>query len=400
MNRILQQSPLLKVLLPFMGGIGIGWITSDEKGFSSTLMYVTATVILLLLATVVWSTYRPIRFEHREFRGVFLYLLLTTTGYWLCSFQLASIECIWPKEADCYKVLLTSLPHEKKRSVQCEAEIIENHASPTQKVILYLPKSKASLQLKSGAILYLYARFSAPQNEGNPDEFDYRSYLLRKGVSGIGYAFKWQYAGNSEEADQSLRARAEQWRTELLNIYKQFDIKGNEYSVLAALTLGEKEDLSPDMKQSYASAGVSHVLALSGLHIGIVYLLLDVIIGLLLSALRLPFRKRPFSEKREQWISIGRQLLLITALWLFAMMSGWMPPVQRACLMFSFVAMGRISGNPYSSLNLLALSALLILAFEPLLLFDASFELSFCAVLGILLWEPTFRDLWQPSFIQ
>jgi len=170
--------------------------------------------------------------------------------------------------------------------------------------------------------------------------------------------------------------------------------------VLAALTLGEKEDLSPEIKQSYASAGVSHILALSGLHVGVVYLLLDVLIGLLLSVLKLPFRERPFSEKGEYWTNVGRQLLLITALWLFALMSGLMPPVQRACLMCSFIAMGRISENPYSSLNLLLLSALLILAFQPLLLFDVSFELSFCAVAGILLWESTFRNLWQPSFFQ
>ncbi|MBP9637649.1 MAG: ComEC family competence protein [Bacteroidaceae bacterium] len=400
MNRILQQSPLLKVLLPFMGGIGIGWVTSNEESCSPRWMYTLATVALLLFGALVWSFYRPPRFKYRELRGVLLCVFITTIGYLLCSLQLTRIECVWPKEENCYKAFLTSVPHEKKRSVQCEAEVLENGVSSTRKVILYLPKSKASLHLQNGNILYLYARFSAPRNEGNPDEFDYRSYLVQKGISGTGYAFNWQYAGNAEGVGRSLRAQAEQWRSRLLDIYKRLNIKGDEYSVLAALTLGEKEDLSPEIKQSYASAGVSHILALSGLHVGVVYILLNAFIGLFFSLVKLPFRKRPFSEKGEYWTNVGRQLLLIAALWLFALMSGLMPPVQRACLMFSFVAMGRISGNPYSSLNLLLLSALLILAFEPLLLFDVSFELSFCAVVGILLWEPTFQNLWQPSFFQ
>lgn len=145
-------------------------------------------------------------------------------------------------------------------------------------------------------------------------------------------------------------------------------MNGNELAIASALVLGDKSLLSQDLRQSFGAAGAMHVLAVSGLHVGIILELLLFLFG------RVP---KIFTKKRAL-------ILALLVLWTYAMIIGFPPSVVRATLMFTLLSIGRLSSQQSDSLNILFFSAFAMLVFEPLLIFDIGFQLSYLAMLGIL----------------
>ena len=231
--------------------------------------------------------------------------------------------------------------------------------------------------MKPGKLLYLQAQITSPRNNGNPEEFDYRNYLLRKEISGTGYATQLVQSP-VQIPTYNLRPSAEIIRQKLLQIYHSAGIHGEAHHILSALTLGYKEELSTETRTKFSDAGVSHLLALSGLHIGFVYLLLEFCTSRLF---------------RNTKLHCLKPICMISALWFFAFLTGLMPPAIRATLLFTFIIGARIYRRDMLSLNIMAASAFLMLFLQPLSLFDISFQLSFAAVTGILLWQKSLSTL-------
>jgi competence protein ComEC len=160
--------------------------------------------------------------------------------------------------------------------------------------------------------------------------------------------------------------------------YRELGFEGDDLSLLSALTVGEKRDFPQELKENYAAAGASHVLALSGLHLGIFYLLLSVI---------LPFKGR------SRWAVISREMIIVVALWAFAYVAGLSASVVRSAILFTLMSFGRCLRQDASAVSSLAFAAIAMLLFSPHLLFDVSFQLSFSAVLAILLLAPHLQSL-------
>ena len=151
------------------------------------------------------------------------------------------------------------------------------------------------------------------------------------------------------------------------------------YALLAGISLGETEAFDPELLAAYATAGATHVLSVSGLHVGIVY-------ALFLLLLR-PFLK---NSRRDEAL---KQLIILAALVGYAAMANFVPPVLRAVLMAGLFAIGKWLGRPISALQTLAISAILLCSLKPSGLFDVGFQLSFLAVLSILCFEPWLTSL-------
>jgi len=151
------------------------------------------------------------------------------------------------------------------------------------------------------------------------------------------------------------------------------------YAVLAAMTLGDKSALTSEIRETYSVTGASHVLALSGLHLGIIYMLLS----------RLMLRQRRF------WLS---QTVIVMCIWAFAFLTGLSPSMVRSSTMITIYAVFSVGGRSRSSVNLLAFSALVMLLVDPLSLFDLGFQLSFLAVLSILLFVPLIERVWPADY--
>lgn len=220
-----------------------------------------------------------------------------------------------------------------------------------------------------------YAKISRPFSEKELTGFDYGDYLLRKGISGTGlvYAGNWYRAGKPRWLTFSQRARVCQQK--VVEVYRSWGLDEEVQAVIAALTIGDKSDLSTDLKNVYSAAGASHVLALSGLHVGI-----------LSGFLFLVFYPLTYWKRYGRMV---RMLLVVTLLWGFAFISGLSSSVMRAVVMFSLYAFASCcSEERFSGIHSLALAAFLMLLYNPFFLFDLSFQLSFAAVASILAFYP------------
>jgi competence protein ComEC len=211
--------------------------------------------------------------------------------------------------------------------------------------------------------------------------FDYGRYLEQNGFAGSCYvkAAAWHPARVSVAAlsrVDRLRITFLRWRHSLLERYRLQGAEAEGYAVLAAMTLGDRTALERDLREVYAVAGASHVLALSGLHVGVLYFFLTWL---------LPVRR----------FRLWSQTLLVMAVWAFALLAGLPVSLVRSAVMFSVFTIFSIGGRQGASLNTLSLAAILILLFHPLAVYDVGFQLSFMSVFGILLVMPAMRE-WLP----
>ncbi|MBR6117779.1 MAG: ComEC/Rec2 family competence protein [Paludibacteraceae bacterium] len=208
--------------------------------------------------------------------------------------------------------------------------------------------------------------------------FDYGTYLRRQGIIGTAYVRRFTLQPASTPPSISLQKR----------LYQRLAAAGlheDEKAIVGALTLGYKEDLDPEIKHRFQASGAAHVLAVSGLHTGILY-------GLLILLFTLGGRIRPMYENR-----LGRctlSLLIIAVMGGYAWLTGLTPSVVRAVLMVSLVEFGRMMYRNSLSINTIAAAAVLILLARPLDLWSVSFQLSFAATAAIVLFTRKIPKNW------
>ncbi|NRA48548.1 MAG: ComEC family competence protein [Phaeodactylibacter sp.] len=212
----------------------------------------------------------------------------------------------------------------------------------------------------------------------NPDQFDYQQYLKRRGIYHQIFAdSSWRLIGHQP----SLLSNASNLRARALKVLQTALPTPNEYAVGAALTMGYKSALTEEIEHAYANTGAMHVLAVSGLHVGLVQLILFWLLGLV-----------PLKNKWWRALKTG---LIILSIWAFALITGASPSVLRASAMFSFLAVGLSLQRSTNVYNTLAASALALLVVNPDLIYYVGFQLSYLAVLGIIYFQPRIYSLWH-----
>ena len=303
--------------------------------------------------------------------GVSCFMFLV--GAFLTAHAWKEVKVDWPSEKKAYRAVVQESVQDKPKTYQVPVEV------DGKEVWLYIPKDSISASLLPGDELFVYARIEPPKNREEGQTFDYARFLYYKGISGTAYvpADAWRKTG--EQSDTRLKTKALLFREKILQKYRQWGIGTEQMPVLSALTLGHKGSLEKETREAYSVAGISHVLALSGMHVGIIWLLLDVLL-------------RPLSKVRLKWL---KSVLVISALWMFAFVVGLEASVVRAVLMCMLLEMGRLYGSKPFSLNALVIAAFFMLLYRPFYLFDVGFQLSFVAVLSILVLYPLFYHSFQ-----
>lgn len=251
---------------------------------------------------------------------------------------------------------------ESKPTTRCERYEAQTYGG---KVYVYVRRDSAHTLLHTGDTIIATTRIRHADSIG---AFDYRTYLLRQGI--IGTTFVGRYERHPA-ASYSIPLQKR-----LYDRLSVAGLEGDELATVGALTLGYKEDLDPAVKRRFQASGAAHVLAVSGLHTGILYAL---IIGLL----TLGGRRKPLHEDR-----LGRctlSLIVIVVMWGYAWLTGLTPSVVRAVVMVTLVEIGRMVYRRSVSLNTIAAAAVLILLVRPLDLFSVGFQLSFAATAAIVL---------------
>ena len=256
---------------------------------------------------------------------------------------------------------------EREKTIRYEAEV-----EGGSRVLLYLQKDSVSMPVM-GDVLMVQTQV---RRGGQLGDFDYGMYLRRQGIAGSCWANRrnWQVIGHEE--DRSLLTIAKRCQYRLHEQYRQMGIEGKELGILSALTLGYRENLDKDVQRSFSVSGAMHVLAVSGLHTGIVW-------GIVVWLLTLGGWLKPlWEEKWKRWLL---NIIAIVLIWMYAFVTGLSPSVMRSALMLSFWALSGLLEKQISRWNPLFSAAMIILIINPLALWSVSFQLSFAAVAGIML---------------
>lgn len=218
------------------------------------------------------------------------------------------------------------------------------------------------------------------ENKGNPGEFDLKTYWKTKGIYGMFFMESQDFHVLKTVPCSYLTKSIREAQQLCLNILAKH-LSGQELGIAQALILGDKSMLDNEIRSAFTATGSMHVLAVSGLHIGL-------ILQLLLALIKLGAR----------WINRSTALLfVILLLWFYALMTGFSPSVIRAVFMFSVLTWTQWKGWHTSSINSLFFTAFIIVLWKPMYFFDIGFQLSYLAMLGIFLFYPKISSIWKPE---
>lgn len=359
-------APLLRPAVCLIIGITVG------RYVSLPISYVFAVFILTLLLAGSCSFVKKVNNTSLLLEVACMFL-----GCLLCLHQQSRFKVKWPKEACYWQVVVTSEPVVHGKTIWMDALL----ATTGQKIQLRLMHDERSSQLSIGDRIVVESVVKPLSAQGS-----YRTFLETRGY--VGETFVWRNRWYRKDSLQTNISTIDKGKIYFLKkrheILKQLNTNIREkedYAILAAMTLGDKTAVSREQKEAYAIAGTSHLLALSGLHLGIIYMLLSWL----------------FRNHRRQMFS---QLLTVASIWAFVLLVGMPSSVVRAATMISIHAFVSLLGRSKVPVNTLALAAIIMLCCNPYALFDVGFQLSFAAVLAILLFVPIFNALVTcPSYL-
>ena len=246
------------------------------------------------------------------------------------------------------------------------------------KVMAYFEKSEESLHLSYGDLLAFWTPLEEITPPMNPEEFDYRQYLNRRGVTGRVYLKQGDWLNTDLTETNPIYVFAYRFRDSLLQALKRCGITDDEFGVGAAILLGYDESLPAQIRQNYVAVGSMHILCVSGMHVGIIYLLASFVLNLL---------------GKGKKSALARRLILLALIWFYALLTGLSPSIMRSTLMITFVLFGEIIHRKGFALNSIAASAFILLLIDPNNLFAIGFQLSYVAVVGIVLLQKPIYNL-------
>jgi competence protein ComEC len=290
------------------------------------------------------------------------------------------------RSIDAYRAVVTGFAEEKAHSWKVQARVAQVHTTRWEtvegRVLLYFSKEAYKEPFGYGDVLLISGHPQIPDGPANPGEFDYRAHLALQNVYHEHFVRKAEAVKMGYDPPSRLMAvayHARNWSQATLNRY----VAGpREQAIAAALVLGVTDGLDNELLDAYAATGSMHILAVSGLHISILYFILLSILS--------PLKKLAGGK----WVVPVVGLLVM---WMYTFITGLPPSVLRAVTMFSFLALARIWARNSNVFNTLAVSAFCLLLYDPFLIRSVGFQLSYLAVLGIVYLYPRVLVLWEPT---
>jgi len=360
--------PFLRLIIPFLAGIVIADI------FELNPYFCLGICIIFIAISIIFGPFlnHKLSYHKRWVFGVWLSIAILLCGSYLTSYNkqystdIAESEQIIGTVFDCPQIGPTMV----KFPLKVKSYFLDNAWQASEDLImLTIEKDSLSSLLEYGNLLLIEGNLKKIRNAGNPAEFDYKKYLERKHIHFKSYQNKEEWFLLEKNSGNALFAFAYRARNNLLDIYRKAGISGDEFGLLAALTLGAKDYLSDEIIEAYSGSGAMHVLSVSGLHVGIIFIVLNQLLF--------------FLRKNRKWVVLQAFIIILT-IWFFALLTGLSPSVNRSAAMITFVIIGKASMKKPSAYNSVAASAFILLFIDPLFLFDVGFQLSFLAVISLI----------------
>lgn len=381
--------PFLRILFPFVTGIA----ASLQFGFFKNFHVVFFISLFCLLATFLFQQfYKPALYLKKG-----LYIISIN-----CFLFLLAFESLYLYKATSYA---THYSHYVVRDAQNIAGVIEDMPVATGKftkvpfritsiknnsgwhtvngkTIIYVRNdtSAAATELAIGNTLLLKAKLGYVNAPQNPDEFDYKTFLEEKNIYHVIYAKPAEMCLMSEKTTGfSIAQSGARIKAKVVSVLRHHGLSQEAFSICSALLVGYDDEIDSSVMQSFSHSGTLHILSVSGMHTGVLFAILMWI-----------FAKVDKYERYEKL----KCFCVILSLFLFVLITGFSPSVLRAALMLTLVIVGKTFYRNGNSYNTLLLSAFILLLFNPYLIKDVGFLLSYFAVFGIIYFYPTLQKIY------
>jgi ComEC/Rec2-related protein len=246
------------------------------------------------------------------------------------------------------------------------------------KILGYFQKTDMAFSLHYGDLIVFTPNISEVAAPGNPGEFNYKAYLSRKGITGQVYLKESDWLSLNQNDANPIFVLSYRVRDYLLSAMQRCGVRGDEFGVAAAILLGYDESLPFNVRQGYVTAGAMHILCVSGMHVGVIFLIASFLLS--------------FMDKKK-WQKLAKQVILLSLIWFYALLAGLSPSILRASLMLTFCIVGELINRKGFVLNSIAASAFILLCINPFNLFEIGFLLSYMAVIGIVVLQKPIYDL-------
>ncbi len=373
---IFKKIPILRLLLPTIAGI------ICEFYLNIPLINIG---ILLLLGIIFFGFYHILSIASKYmlawikglammliYFGIGLLLCFINTGQHNANFIGKYYTATQPLIVTIQEPLV-SKPKSYKALASINAILINNKWQPTYgNMLVYFKKDSLRPNIIYGSQIIITKPLTIIANAGNPGGFNYQQYCAFQGV----YYQTFLNVGNYQVLPNLNQTYFTKWlitaRAAVLTVLKNNIHSANELAVAEALLIGYRDDLDRDLVQAYSNTGVVHIIAISGLHLGMIYGLLVTFFSLF---------------KQYKWVAFVKPIVVIVTLWGFTCIAGAVPSILRSAIMFTFIVVGDAVGKRSNIYNTLAASAFTIVIFNPFSLWDVGFQLSYAAVLSIVLFS-------------
>lgn len=375
--------PFLRLLIPLTAGI----LIEQHLAFPFQTILVSAVAFFCLFCA---ASFLPIarRYQLSWLPGLSINLLMLCFGWALIYFQNIENDTGWighytkGKETVLLTLQepLTEKPGSYKTLAKAES-VFKNGEWKKVKgnILIYFKKDSIAPALSYGSQLIITKMLQPVTNSGNPGGFDYKRYCASQDIHYQAYLRLTEYRVLNGLKKNALTGWLINTRNHVLTLFRKWVPGQKETGVAEALLIGYRDDLDKDLVQSYSNTGVVHIIAISGLHLGMIYGLMVLLLN--------PFRK-------QKWIRWVKPIMILLVLWGFSLLAGAAASILRSAVMFSFIVTGESLGRRTNIYNTLAASAFCLLVYNPYFFWDVGFQLSYAAVLSIILFmKPIYRQL-------
>jgi len=379
-----RRYPLIRILIAFMAGVLPAVLLPDIFEPSVWILLVLSGICLFFVL------YRKVAFQYRFewLFGVFIFALFVLFGWKRANDKAHFIdEHHFSKipNATAYVGYIEEEPAKKAHSWKSVVHLQyvrsgDQWVAADGKTLCYFSKDSTKTLPQNGEVILFYAAPDSIPPPLNPYAFDYRSYLQRRGIGHRVYLTPDKWTITDKTAPFSLLRLSLHLRSKLLNILENTPLTAAEFGVVSAILLGYDDKLDHEQRTLYANAGAAHILCVSGMHVGVIFMIFSSLLSFLTKT------------KRGK---IVRCVLLLLLTWSYALITGLAPAVSRAAIMLSFIIASQTLERYYNIWNAIIGSALFLLVINPFLLFDVGFQLSYSAVIAIVALQKPLYDLIQ-----
>lgn len=381
---VYKTAPVIRLLVPFIAGILLQWY------FKIPLQQIIAALVCFTIAyTLFFLLPLSLRFKLQAAQGLLLNAILLSVGLFITWNKDVRNNKNWYGNFytdSSYLVVRINEPLvEKAKSFKADAVVetvvTNNTAQPANgKLLLYFSKDSTMPQLQYGDKILIHKKLQAIKNSGNPGAFNYERYAAFQQTFHNVFLKQQDWVVLNDKNVNGFKQFLFTAREKILTtLRKNLAAEKDELGIAEALLIGYTNDLDKDLVQAYSNTGVVHIIAISGMHLGLIYVMLVWLFA------RIPL------IKNSKWL---QAVLILASLWLFSLLTGGSASVIRSAVMFTFITLGKTLFEKKSSIfSSLAASAFVMLCYNPYYLWDVGFQLSYLAVTGIVIFQKPIYNL-------